>query len=121
MRRQTAALHNERGAVLVIGFLVLTILAIIGVAATTTSNFAMLGLVFALSRRLGMRVQPQTVSIALLPMALLLGKAVAIFVLGIVIVCSLVPSVRLLTGGERRQVASVWQGFRVKFHRNNTA
>ena len=54
-------------------------------------------------------------------MALLLGKAVAIFVLGIVIVCSLVPSVRLLTGGERRQVASVWQGFRVKFHRNNTA
>ena len=38
MRRQTTALHNERGAVLVIGFLVLTILAIIGVAATTSSR-----------------------------------------------------------------------------------
>jgi O-antigen/teichoic acid export membrane protein len=91
------------------------------VAATTTSNFARLGVLFALNRRLGMRVQPQTVLLALLPIGLLLGKAVAILVLGIVIVCSLVPSVRLLTGGERRQVASVWQGFRVKFHRNNTA
>jgi O-antigen/teichoic acid export membrane protein len=85
------------------------------VAATTTSNFAMLGVLFALNRGLGMRVQPHTVVITLLPAGLLLGKAVAISVFGIVIVCLLVPSVRLLTGEERRQIAMVWQGVCAKF------
>jgi O-antigen/teichoic acid export membrane protein len=85
------------------------------VAATTTSNFAMLGIMFALNRRLGMRVPPQTVMIALLPIALLLGKSIAIVVLGIIAICLFVPTAQLLTGEERQQIATVWRQCRARF------
>jgi O-antigen/teichoic acid export membrane protein len=84
-------------------------------AATTTSNSAMLGVMFALNRGLGMRVQPQTAIIALLPIALLLGKSVAVVVLGIIAICLLFPDAQLLTGEERRQIATVWRDCRAKF------
>jgi O-antigen/teichoic acid export membrane protein len=84
------------------------------VAATTTSNFAMLGVMFALNRWLGMRVQPQTVAIALLPLALLWGKLIAVLVLTITVVCLLLPAGRLLTADERGRVAEVWRGCRLK-------
>jgi O-antigen/teichoic acid export membrane protein len=91
------------------------------VAATTTSNFAMLLVTFALNRGLGMRVPPQTVVFALLPLGLLWGKWIAVFVLAIVAACLFSPSVQLLDKNERGQIASVWQAFRDKLPRPGNA
>jgi O-antigen/teichoic acid export membrane protein len=83
------------------------------VAATTTSNFAVLGIVFALDRRLGMRVQPQTAIVALLPAALMWGPWIALAVLVIGTGC-LIANTGLLTVEERRRMASVWQEYRAR-------
>jgi O-antigen/teichoic acid export membrane protein len=80
------------------------------VVATTTSNFAVLGIVLALNRGLGMRVHRSTVCIALLPAALLLERWMALAVLGGAMVC-LFASRQLLSASEKSQIASVWQEY----------
>lgn len=84
------------------------------VIATATSNFAALGIVLALNRGLGMRVQPSTACIALLPIALLLGPWIALAVLTVA-GSVLLASQRLLSEYEKQRIASVWQEYHYKF------
>ncbi|MEX2142276.1 MAG: lipopolysaccharide biosynthesis protein [Pirellulales bacterium] len=84
------------------------------VIATATSNFAVLGIVLALNRGLGMRVQHATALVGLLPLALLLGSWVALAVLALTVL-GLLTSHRLLTEQEKQRIVSVWQDYRAKF------
>jgi O-antigen/teichoic acid export membrane protein len=84
------------------------------VIATTTSNFAVLGIVLSLNRRLGMHVQQATVLLALLPLSLLLGPWVAAAALGATAI-ALWFDRRLLTERERQALSTVWQDYRLRF------
>ena len=84
------------------------------VIATTTSNFAVLLIVLALNRALGMHVQAATMVIALLPLSLLLGKWVAAAALVVMALAFLVDR-RLLNQRERQLLLLVWHDCRSRF------
>jgi O-antigen/teichoic acid export membrane protein len=81
------------------------------VVATTTSNLAVLLIVFCLDRGVGMSFQPATIVIALLPAGLLFGTWVALAVL-VAAAFALFGSGHLLTGEERQRIGAVWQEYR---------
>ena len=84
------------------------------VIATTTSNFAVLLMVLTLNRVLGMHLHGATMVIALLPLALLLGKWVAAAALVLMAIAFLVDR-RLLNGRERQLLLLVWRDYRSRF------
>jgi O-antigen/teichoic acid export membrane protein len=84
------------------------------VVATATSHFAALGMVLAMNRGLGMRVQRSTVCIALLPIVLLWSPWVAMSVLAATAVV-LLSSNQLLSCNEKRRIAAVWHEYYRRF------
>jgi PST family polysaccharide transporter len=88
------------------------------VIATATSNFAVLGIVLALNRGLGMHVQAATALVGLLPLALLLGNWIALAVVAVTVL-ALLTGHRLLTEQEKQQIVSVWQDYRAKVRPRN--
>ncbi len=83
------------------------------VIATATSHFAVLGMVLALNRGLGMRVQRSTGLVALLPIALLWGPWMALVVLAAT-AAVLLTTHQLLSANEWRRITSVWQEYYCK-------
>jgi O-antigen/teichoic acid export membrane protein len=85
------------------------------VVATTTSNLAVLLIVFCLDRGLGMSIQPATLAVSLFPVALLLGIWVSFGVL-VIAAIALFGSRYLLTTQERQRIGDVWREYRSRLH-----
>ena len=90
------------------------------VIATATSHFAVLGMVLAINRGLGMRVQRSTGCIALLPIALLWGPWIALAVLAASMV-GLLTTDQILNTDEKGRIMAVWQEYYGKLRHRKQA